>query len=82
MRITREVALIGRTFVFDYPKEFVTLPEYTAHTGQLVRVTRQLTEREVDLDEGLERMFEFVAPDGFVGQAFESELIEVEESCE
>jgi hypothetical protein len=71
-------AIIGKSFRFDYPKEFVTLPEYTAHAGQLVRVTRQLTEREVDMDETLERMFEFVAPDGFVGQAFESELAPVE----
>ena len=61
---------------FNYPKEFITLPAYTAHRGQVVEVLRELR----DGDEydgpiaGLERMFEIRASDGWIGNAFESEL--------
>jgi hypothetical protein len=62
-------------YVFDYPTAFVTRPDYTARRGQHVRVLRQLSEDEADRSEELERMFEFVSEDGFVGHAFESELV-------
>lgn len=63
--------------IFDYPKEFVTLPDYSAHRGHEVEIVREL----IDGDEydgpktGLERMYEIRAKDGWVGHAWESELI-------
>ena len=66
----------GMHRTFRYPPEFVTLPEYTAHAGQSVVVTRELR----DGDEydgpaaGLERMYEIAALDGWIGHAWESEL--------
>lgn len=59
---------------FDYPSQFISMPEYTAYAGQTIRVLRQLTLQEADQGEGMERMFEFQAVDGFIGHAFESEL--------
>jgi hypothetical protein len=62
---------------FNYPKEFVTLPEYTEHAGQVVEVIRKLTAREADPpneENGLEQMFFIRAADDWTGHAFESEL--------
>jgi hypothetical protein len=59
--------IIGKTYRFDYPEHFVTLPEYSAHRGQLVTVTG-----EIEADE--ERMYSFVAEDGWIGEAWDSEL--------
>ena len=60
---------------FNYPEEFVTLPDYTAHRGQIVEVGFQLSEEEAERDpEELERMFHIKASDGWRGHAFESEL--------
>ena len=61
---------IGKKYRFDYPSVFVTLPDYTAHAGQEVLVTRLLQ----DEDEDIERIFEISAADGWKGEAFESEL--------
>jgi hypothetical protein len=61
--------------VFDYPKEFITLPEYTAHAGQAVTVVRPLTEQEADQGPDLEAMFLIRASDGWEGHTFESELV-------
>ena len=66
---------IGAAYRFDYPSAFVTLPEYSAHRGQIVTVTRALTEAEADGDE-VGPMFEIVAADGWVGHAFNDELVE------
>lgn len=58
---------------FDYPAVFKTLPEYTAHSGQLVDIVRELSSTE---NENESRMFEIRAADGWIGHAFEDELIE------
>lgn len=47
-------------------------PELTAHTGQMVTVIRQLTNRECDPE--CQPMFEFRADDGFTGTANAAEL--------
>lgn len=57
---------------FYYPREFKTLPEYTAHAGQKVEVLRPLTRDEYDF-EG-EAMFLVQASDGWQGHAYRSEL--------
>lgn len=66
---------IGKTYRFDYPPEFVTLPEYTAHAGQMVKVIRPLTEQEADgPNQGEPQMWRIEAPDGWTGDAWEDEL--------
>lgn len=67
----------ARKYRFMYPKEFVTLPKYSAKHGVVVRVTRQLTQDEADQGEGMERMFEITDDTGWIGHAWESELVEV-----
>lgn len=57
---------------FDYPAGFISLPAYSAHRGQLVRVIRKLRRDEYDF-EG-EAMFEIQAEDGWTGHAWRSEL--------
>lgn len=63
--------------IFAYPKEYVTLPLYTAHAGQEVEVVRELLDgKEYDGPScDCERMFLIRAADGWEGHAFESELI-------
>jgi hypothetical protein len=66
----------GRKYRFAYPPEFVTLPDYTAHAGQMVTVIRPLRDGE-EYDgpaAGLERMYEVKAADGWTGHAWQSEL--------
>lgn len=60
----------GDRFVFDYPKEFVTLPEYSNHRGSVVTVVRPLTSEESDFP-----MYLVVSDDGWTGHAFEEELL-------
>ena len=60
---------VGRSFIFDYPTEFTSLPEYTARRGSVVRVTRKLTKAESN-----SIMYEVVAADGWVGHAWPDEL--------
>lgn len=57
--------------VFRYPVDFVTLPEYTAHAGQVVQVVGKVPREPYQL----EPMFKIRALDGWEGFAFESELI-------
>lgn len=64
----------GERRIFDYPEEFVTLPEYSAHRGHVVEVIRPLGEHEYDREPFGERMYEVAAPDGWIGHAWESEL--------
>ena len=61
---------------FDYPKAFTTLPEYTARRGALVTLVRPLDpEKEYDLDpESPDPMWRVQTPDGWTGDAWESEL--------
>lgn len=58
--------------MFRYPPEFVTLPDYTAHAGQMVEVVHPLTRDEYDFDG--EAMFLIRADDGWEGHAYRSEL--------
>jgi hypothetical protein len=69
--------MIGSIKRFNYPAEFVTLPEYSAHRGQRVKVLRELEDgKEYDGPlAGLERMYEVRAADGWVGHAWETELV-------
>lgn len=61
--------------IFNYPKEFKTLPEYSAHSGQVVHVIREATPQEADGPEhGQEQMYIIQARDLWTGMAFESEL--------
>lgn len=63
---------IGASYTFHYPREFTTLPEYTAHAGHTVVVVRQLTDAECDPE--CQPMFEVRTADGWTGHADESEL--------
>ena len=69
------VVTLGSTWIFDYPKEFTTLPDYTAHASKQVRVCRALTDAEADIE--IQPMWEIEATDGWRGHAFDDELIEV-----
>lgn len=62
----------SKTYVFDYPELFTTLPDYTAHAGQEVRVIRALTRDEYTFEGDV--MFLVRASDGWEGHAFRSEL--------
>ena len=66
--------VVGKKLTLNYPPEFVTLPEYTAHAGQQVTVVRELGADEYDYEGDL--MVEVRADDGWVGTAYESELAE------
>ena len=57
---------------FDYPIEFVTLPDYSAHRGQLVTIVRQLTNEECDPE--CQPMYLVRASDGWEGHASLGEL--------
>lgn len=68
----------GEKRKFDYPRQFVTLPEYTAHAGQVVEIVRPLVEgSEYDDDEQADPMYHIRAADGWEGDAWESELLEL-----
>ena len=64
----------GERRIFDYPEQFVTLPEYSAQRGKTAEVIRPLIEgAEYDREPFGERMYE-IAIGGWVGHAWESEL--------
>lgn len=67
-------------YIFNYPKEFTSLQDYTAHAGQKVDIVRPMRSYENYPDDGEynfegDPMFEIRAEDGWIGHAFESELI-------
>lgn len=65
---------VGTRRVFTYP-DFGTPdghPDYTAHSGQTVTVTRQLTNTECDPE--CQPMLAIVADDGWQGHAHAAEL--------
>ena len=65
-----------RQAIFNYPAEFTTLPDYSAHRGQRVQVVRELIDGvDYDLEDG-DTMFLIRADDGWEGHAFASELQE------
>jgi hypothetical protein len=59
---------------FNYPSGFTSLPDYTAHAGQMVEVGPQFPESEAERGDDPERLFAITADDGWTGHAFESEL--------
>jgi hypothetical protein len=68
---------IGKTYKFNYPSAFTSLPDYTAHAGQDVVVVRELTEDEADPadpEEGITQMYRIRAADGWEGDAWAEEL--------
>ena len=74
---------VGKRFRFDYPAVFVTLPDYTAHAGQTVLVTRRLRSRPkgslpAEYDYEGDAMYRVRADDGWEGSAWASELEPVE----
>jgi hypothetical protein len=67
--------LVGSRVRFDYPDAFTSLPDYTAHAGQIVSVVRPL-DPATEYDDQGERMYVVRADDGWEGHAFRSELVE------
>ena len=65
----------GNRYTFKYPEIFVTLPDYSAHRNQEVVVVRQLTDMEWQVEMPGYRVR---AEDGWEGDAWEDELVEVE----
>lgn len=70
----------NETFTFNYPFDFTTLPDYSAHRGQTVEITRPLI-LGVEYDEEVETMYEIKASDGWIGHAFESELERINDNA-
>lgn len=66
--------VVGRTYRFKYPAEFTTMPEYTAHSGQLVTVQREAREG-IEYDYEGDKAYYVKASDGWTGFAFSSELV-------
>ncbi len=64
---------VGGRYRFNYPQQFTSLPEYSAHRGQAVTVLRALVDG-VDYDYEGDPMFEVQADDGWLGDAWASEL--------
>lgn len=65
-----EIAIhIGKRYKFNYPIEFTTLPEYSAHRGMVGTVTGRIPEHTTD-----EVEYYITFDDGFVAEAFISEL--------
>lgn len=64
----------GDTARFDYPVEFTSLPEHSAHRGQTVTVIAILKDG-VDYDYEGDAMYRVRAGDGWEGSAWESELV-------
>lgn len=66
--------VINKKYRFAYPQEFVTLPEYSEHRGRTVNVLACIQEETEDE----EAMYKVQASDGWIGEAFESELEELQ----
>lgn len=67
---------------FNYPTEFVTLPEYTKRAGSIVDIVRPLSAQEAEPpceEDGIEQMYLIRADDGWEGHAFDSELERIAE---
>lgn len=66
----------GTRWRFDYPEEFVTEPEYSARRGQMVTVLGVSPEHPPpDIERDEELIYEVIADDGWIGVAYESELV-------
>lgn len=64
--------VIGERYRFAYPTAFTSLPEYSAHRGEVVTVLRELDSNEVDPDNA--PMFRVRTDDGWEGDAWPDEL--------
>lgn len=66
----------GRQYRFAYPIYFKTLPDYSEHRGHIVTVLRELGPEESDhhVVPELEILWKVQAADGWIGNAFDSEL--------
>lgn len=79
---------IGKAYIFDYSLEFTSLDDYSAHRRQAVTVLRQCTLDEAaqiwdDFGNGPECcdvMYKVKASDGWIGDAWDSELVSIAES--
>jgi hypothetical protein len=67
---------VNKQYKFNYPLAFITLPKYSEHRGQTATVVRAL-DRGTEYDYEGDAMFEVQFADGWVGEAFESELEEL-----
>lgn len=68
---------LNKDYVFKYPKEFVTLPEYSKHRGDIVRIVRACTADEAD--NYPEQMYHVQSVDNsWSGVAWETELVATE----
>lgn len=67
---------IGKTYTFNYPSAFTSLPDHTEHAGQRVTVLRPCTveENEQQDDDETEKLYKVQAADGWTGEAYDSEL--------
>lgn len=81
---------VGQRYRFEYPVEFTSLDAYSKHRGQTVTVLRPCTANEADVlwdnwrdqgDEIVDRMFKVQADDGWIGDAWESELTAEQEQA-
>ena len=71
---------IGKKYKFAYPEEFTSLPEYSARRGSIVEVVRPLAANEAHPpvpEQGITQMYKILADDGWEGDAYEEELIEI-----
>ncbi len=76
----------GMAYRFSYPEEFETLDDYSAHRGENVVVLRATYPFEADVlwddidgdgnEQIVDRMFVVQAEDGWIGHAWESELLD------
>lgn len=64
---------LGAIYYFDYPQQFESLPDYTAHRGQQCRVVCELTPEAYDFGGG-DRMYLVQFNDGFLAHGWASEL--------
>lgn len=73
---------VGKCYIFDYPIEFTTLPAYSAMRQRIVQVLRPLTDDEAEpvYDDGelVDVMFEVTNGNGWIGHAWDSELVQWE----
>jgi len=64
---------IGKFYIFNYPVEFTTLPDYSDHRRQKVQVVGENPLFEEDAAK-----WKIMAEDGWEGIAFEEELEELQ----
>lgn len=65
---------IGNQYQFDYPTQLVTLDTYNQHRGEIVTVEDEIPRDYLEQEED-ERMYLVRSEDGWIGCAYESELI-------